>query len=79
MSKNFPQLCISFLISKFYILVKINFHEYPNKNTEVTDAQKKFIHIFMQIFMSFYDGAMKATNMLQLYTANFLYGTSKSI
>ena len=28
-----------------------------------------FNHIFMQIFMNF-----KATNMLQLYTANFYYG-----
>ena len=36
-------------------------HENLHKNV--------FIHIFVQIFMSFYEG-----QMLQLYTANFLYG-----
>ena len=41
---------------------------------KIVNEMHVFIHIFMQIFMSFLWWAIKATNMLQLYTANFLHG-----
>ena len=45
-------------------IAELQIHENLHKNVNV------FIHIFMQIFMSFMKGN-KATNMLQLYAANF--------
>ena len=50
---------------------KLQMHEILKNN--INDV---FIHIFMQIFRSVYDGhwwAIKTTYILQLYTANFLY------
>ena len=47
------------------------FNENQNKNSKVTNAWifQNLHKIFMQIFMSFYEG-----HMLQLYAANFLIG-----
>ena len=51
-------------------IAKLQKHENLHKNV----YENMFSFRFMQIFMSFLWWAIKTTNMLQLYTANFLNG-----
>ena len=53
-------------------ILKLQMHENLHKN--VNENMFPFAYIFIKNFHEFLWGAIKATNMLQLYTANFLYG-----
>ena len=51
-------------------ILKLQMHENLDKNVN----KNMFSFTFYAIFHEFLRWAIKATNMLQLYTANFLYG-----